>query len=172
MPTRIPSSDVDAQIAAWKAKGLDMRVLGVKRLEKKQKAAKLAERKSIDPLPSSASVELDLWVPILVVSEANQREHWAVKNRRRKAQQAAVLAVLEGFAVPSVKSAFLTFTRVSSGWQSLDSDNLAGAFKGTRDAVCKWLGVDDGDKRLVFDYRQETRAKHGGVRIKIVANVG
>jgi len=37
----------------------------------------------------------------------------------------------------------------------MDSDNLAGAFKGIRDQLARELKVDDGDPQIEFRYKQE-----------------
>ena len=34
--------------------------------------------------------EFSFYVPTKLVSEANMREHWAIKNKRKKSQQRAV----------------------------------------------------------------------------------
>jgi hypothetical protein len=44
----------------------------------------------------------------------------------------------------------------------LDDDNFVGASKWLRDAIAESLGVDDGDKRLRWEYSQvETRGAEG-----------
>lgn len=63
----------------------------------------------------------------------------------------------------------VTLTRISMG--GLDSDNLCGAFKATRDEVAAWIGIDDGHRRIRFEYRQEgCRRKLFGIRIEIEDN--
>jgi len=93
--------------------------------------------------------------PIKVISEANCRDHWAVKSRRRKAQQqemdVMLLNALQGRKVELPCSVRLT--RV--GPKVLDGDNLQSAFKATRDAIARRLGVDDGDSRIRFEYEQQ-----------------
>jgi hypothetical protein len=115
-------------------------------------------------------------LPIRVVSEANQREHWAKKASRAKAQRSIVrLAVgahlrsrsLHGSALAPV---VVSFTRI--GPRKLDMDNLAGSFKHVQDGVCDALGIDDGDEaRIRFRYGQERRHDRDsdkyGVRILI-----
>lgn len=92
--------------------------------------------------------------PIKTVSEANRRDHWAVKSRRRQEQQQTVTGMLmnalQGRKVqlPCV----VKLTRV--GPKVMDDDNLAGSFKGVRDAIARKLGIDDGDPRIKFEYEQ------------------
>lgn len=92
--------------------------------------------------------------PIKTISEANCRDHWRVKSQRRKEQQQTVTGMLinalrgRQVALPCV----VRLTRV--GPKVLDSDNLQSAFKATRDAIARKLGVDDGDERIKFEYDQ------------------
>ena len=92
--------------------------------------------------------------PIKVISEANCRDHWSVKSRRRKAQQQEMdimlLNALQGRKVPLPCTVKLT--RV--GPKRMDDDNLANGFKATRDAIARRLGIDDGDPRITFSYEQ------------------
>lgn len=93
---------------------------------------------------------------IKTVSEANQREHWRTRNARKKAQQEAfswMWHVLKSCGKVDVKfPAVITFTRFSC--KSLDSDNLAGAFKHVRDQLAKELKIDDGSDLIKFKYEQ------------------
>ncbi len=91
--------------------------------------------------------------PIKTVSEANQREHWVIKNARKKSQQLAFVALWRNAKGKVVPPAKITFTRYSCN--VLDSDNLAGAFKHVRDALAKEIGIDDGSPRIQWEYRQE-----------------
>ncbi len=100
--------------------------------------------------------QIDFMVPGLkTVSELNQREHWAVKNRRKKDQQESVaiamLNALRGkrIALPCV----VKLTRI--GPRRLDEgDNLSSAFKGIRDQIARQLGTDDGGDQVEFQYAQ------------------
>ncbi len=89
---------------------------------------------------------------IRTVSEANQREHWATKNRRKKSQQKAFSdtfrAKQPSIPVPTV----FTFTRYSC--MEMDADNLAGSFKHVQDQLAREIGIDDGDHRISFKYEQ------------------
>lgn len=86
-----------------------------------------------------------------VRSEMNgDREHWAAKARRTKAQKTdtAIALSCAGLNVReqlrAAKRLRVRFTRI--GGKTMDSDNLCTAFKYVRDAVAKWLGRDDGPK--------------------------
>ena len=97
---------------------------------------------------------LSLSIPVKLVSEANMREHWAIKNKRKKHQQTVVEYALAGLKrdIP-VFPVHVVITRV--GVRKLDSDNLAGSAKGVRDQIAKVLGCDDGDEsKVTWEYRQ------------------
>lgn len=112
-------------------------------------------------------------VPIRTVSEANSHEHWRYRQKRAKAQHEAVLltwlcnrkAQVALFRWGKmIGPTHVHLTRLAS--RKLDSDNLAGSQKHVRDAVAKFLGVDDGREDLVsWSYGQE-RAKGYSVRIE------
>ena len=93
-----------------------------------------------------------LSIPVKLVSEANMREHWAIKNKRKRTQQAVVAYALLGCKLPPLP-VHVVITRV--GVRKLDSDNLAGSAKGVRDQIAKVLGCDDGDEsKVTWEYRQ------------------
>lgn len=99
-------------------------------------------------------------LPIKTVSEANSREHWRVKNRRKRAQQAEVnvewkRAVKRKVTLPCV----VRLTRVAPNM--LDDDNLRSAFKGIRDEVARLVGVDDGSDQIRFEYEQHKSEGRG-----------
>ncbi len=106
---------------------------------------------------------------LVVVSEANQRCHWAVR-KKRFADQAEMLlyclAVTRMGTQPKPRPP-MTITMTRLGGKGLDSDNLAGAFKAVRDTLCRWLSLDDGDKRLRFLYKQKPGKMEPGIRIDI-----
>ena len=109
-------------------------------------------------------VEVD--IPIATVSEANGREHWAVKAKRVKlhrttAHRVAAMALKGAKPLPCV----VTLTRVSP--RELDGDNLTMALKATRDGVADWLGVDDRDPRIKWEYGQHKAGKYKAVRMVI-----
>ena len=100
-------------------------------------------------------------VPIRTVNELNAHEHWRVRLRRSKAQHAAIALVLSQFngVKASMKPPyFIQLDRVSPG--KLDQfDGLPSAFKFVIDAICKWLGVDDGSDAISgIDFTQRTGA--------------
>lgn len=112
---------------------------------------------------------IEFYAPIRIVSEANLREHWAVKAKRKTAQQCEMIVMLRNALQQKPKVKFpcvVSLTRVGS--RRMDSDNLANGFKATRDAIANVLGIDDGDSRIRFEYHQEANGKREyGVRVRI-----
>lgn len=105
-------------------------------------------------------------VPIRTVAGLNAREHWQQRSRRVRKEREATAWALSRHAKPQVPcSVLLTRVAPSSG---VDDDNLAGAMKGVRDEIAKWLGVDDRDRQRVrYRYAQCRGAKgEWGVRIE------
>lgn len=93
--------------------------------------------------------------PIKICSEANQREYWRVRAKRRKGQRSMTGLLwrsnreLRQVTLPCE----ITFTRF--GVRNLDDDNLASAFKAVRDEIAACLKTDDGRPDIVWRYRQE-----------------
>lgn len=102
---------------------------------------------------------------VAVVSEANRRDHWAVNRKRARLQQEATLLALAGLGkdardtLRGAKRVRVRFVRI--GGKKLDSDNLVGAFKAIRDALAKWLRIDDGSDRLDWDWPVQESGQRG-----------
>jgi hypothetical protein len=117
-------------------------------------------------------------IPIQTVSVLNVREHWAKRSRRTKQHRTTTYAMLLSYGkaadlyrIAAPIRFTITLTRI--GGRTLDDDNLRAALKATRDGVADWLGIDDGDKRLTWQYGQEPKQRKmpPGVRVEIVATV-
>jgi len=98
----------------------------------------------------------------------NSREHHMVRSRRVKREHEVVaLALLAGARKfrnkPPAGEFLVSIMRHSS--RLLDSDNCTGSLKGVRDAVAKFLGVNDGDRRITWRAGQvkTTRIRQGVV---------
>lgn len=106
-------------------------------------------------------------LPIRTVSENNDREHWAVRHRRRKKQR---LAATNGVSpvlgsVPGQGEIKVRLTRISP--RQLDGDNLQGALKAVRDGISDAFCIDDGPRtRLKWFYGQE-HGKNVAVKVEI-----
>lgn len=96
-------------------------------------------------------------VEIRTVSETNQREHHMVRHRRRKAQRRSTfLGLLAAGRKASVDAPgvplMVRLTRIAP--RGLDTDNLGSSLKAIRDGVADWLGRDDGDPTILWEYEQ------------------
>jgi hypothetical protein len=92
-------------------------------------------------------------LPIRTVPGLNAREHWQVRAKRVRKEREATAWMLAREPKPVVPCTVL-LTRVAPS-AGVDDDNLAGALKGVRDEIAKWLGVDDRDRRQVrYRYAQ------------------
>lgn len=132
------------------------------------KAKKRAATVQADPFVGRWSFTVS--VPMVVKSEANLRQHWTAKQRRKNEQWTALLTafVFSPWRLASALQMPLVVTMTHVG-RRMDGDNLQSAFKGTRDWIAKTiLAVDDGDPRVTWQYEQrpgkpgvELRIEHG-----------
>ena len=94
-------------------------------------------------------------MPLKIVSEANCRDHWRVKAKRVKNHRStARLLLRDKFGAPSWAGP-LVIALARIGPRDMDTDNLAGGFKAVRDGIADWLGINDGDKAVTWNYSQE-----------------
>ena len=123
-------------------------------------------------MPSSPLLTYVL--PLRIVSEANLREHFRAKSRRvKRHRRTAWVHTLRAFGDSTAIAAALMFpvvvtmTRVAP--RTLDDDNLASAFKATRDGIADALcDGDDRDPRVTWRVAQERgAAKVYAVRVEI-----
>ncbi len=111
--------------------------------------------------------------PIKLVSEANAREHWAAKLRRKKQQQDRLWLELVALGLsPSERrdrfQAGATITLQRIGGREMDRhDNLPRSFKSLVDCIATWLMIDDGDPRLTWHYGQIPGGRDYSVRVTI-----
>jgi hypothetical protein len=111
-------------------------------------------------------------VTVRTVSELNDHSHWRARQKRAKEQRSLVTLILQAesradtyFGYPPGPFPFhVHMTRLAS--RKLDTDNLAGALKAIRDGVAQYLGVDDGDERLVTWSVGQEQQKGYNVRIE------
>lgn len=105
---------------------------------------------------------LEISAPIKTVSEANRggREGWWVRNKRKKAQQAEIVSVMQNAMIGKQLQFPLVVKITRIAPKKMDSDNLARAFKGIRDAIATKFKVDDGDdEKVKWEYDQEPIGK-------------
>lgn len=93
---------------------------------------------------------IEIVIPGEAPSTPNLREHWAARSKRVKAQRAAVARKVPAWGGGPLL--FIRLTRVAP--RRLDTDNLAGALKGHRDAVASRLRVDDASPLVSWEYEQ------------------
>jgi hypothetical protein len=114
---------------------------------------------------------LELLVPVHTRSEANRSRHeaWFTTKKHVDSQHLLVSSALRSRTLrcPYTPPLLVTLTRISFG--HIDSDNVWGALKHVRDAVAKWLGIDDRRDDLVEYQCKRERGPRGyhGVRIRI-----
>lgn len=117
--------------------------------------------------PPIASIRFT--IPLHTVSEANARSHRMAKAGRVKAQRKTttdVVCALVGPRCPLPTPLVVELVRLAPS-SGLDDDNLTSALKATRDALAKWLGVDDRKRDVVrYEYDQR-REKTYGVEVCI-----
>lgn len=127
--------------------------------------SKLSGKSKID----ENCVVLDL--PIRTKSEANCFEHWTIKHKRHKAQQAIVASVLKPIVKNIKLPCKIILTRLAP--KTLDKhDNLPMSFKYIVDTCCAIItgnyisGRADDDERISINYDQIV-SKEYGINIKI-----
>ena len=105
-----------------------------------------------------------------IVSVANMRLHWAVKAKLTRDQRTRTRMSLAAVAQSSgleMLPATVVLTRVAP--RKLDGDNLQSGFKAVRDGVADWLGVDDGNCLVDWQYAQRSgKAGEYAVEIEVI----
>ena len=87
----------------------------------------------------------------------------AAASRARNQRTGVTTMCLSRFGQAPELPLVITITRI--GPRELDGDNLAASAKHVRDGISDWLGVNDRDKRLKWEYTQEKGGpKEYGVR--------
>lgn len=114
---------------------------------------------------------LTVVVPVRVISEANARGHWRARHRRTRDTRHVVTMCLDAAwgVTPPSPPLVVRLTRIAP--RSLDvGDNLPMSLKAAKDAVAKWLGVDDRRDDLVrYEYSQEKgQPREYAVRIEVM----
>lgn len=112
----------------------------------------IATLRTVEPIPGGGVV---LRIAYHIQAETNRREHWrAAMSRKQKLKDVFRRLYLAGRIHMPALPLSVEFVRIGKRW--LDDDNLPGAFKYQRDALCDVLGVSDGrNSPIKFSYRQE-----------------
>lgn len=115
-------------------------------------------------------MRVEITLPIKLVSEANQREHWAKKAARVKRQRGIVRVALMAATTAAERATLpseVVITRIAP--RRLDDDNAVGACKAVRDSIAAVFGFDDRNQAVRWTVNQERgAAKEYAVRIVIV----
>lgn len=97
-------------------------------------------------------------------------------ERQTPAKQGGEGSVVEGRSKSRVQvrkcDAGLRITLIAVRQKRLDDDNLAGGFKALRDAIADSLGIDDGDPRIEWIYRQQVGPKPHGTIVMVTTKKG
>ena len=115
------------------------------------------ERKN--PMDSARKTAYHISLPVRVYSNANLREHWAVRATRARQQHRVVAVEMQATCPSSVRShqGRLAIHLCRVGKRMMDDDNLAGGFKAIRDKVAAQLGRDDGpNSGITWVYSQRS----------------
>lgn len=118
----------------------------------------------------------EVLIALRTVSALNEREHWAAKAKRVKGERAETDVALRrrmGWRTQAelkrelAAGGRLVVTLGRRGRGLLDTgDNLPAALKGVRDQVAEWLGINDRDPRVRWDYEQ-SRWREWSVLVRI-----
>lgn len=94
--------------------------------------------------------------PIPTISEANTKEHWGIRASRVKTQRnsACYLCRIKFGRINLPENFKLRIYLSRLSLRKLDDDNLTSAFKAVRDGIADYLGIDDGDDRISWNYSQ------------------
>jgi hypothetical protein len=103
----------------------------------------------------------------MLISESNQREHWAKRHRRRKSQRADVRKIAAAWLKRPALPCEIVITRIAPCRLDV-GDNLEASAKAIRDWLADWLAINDRDERIKWTVLQERRAPRVyGLRIEV-----
>ena len=113
---------------------------------------------------------LKLSIPLRTGRGLNDRMHFMVRARKVKAERLAVGFVMNTQHKAPAGPVTVNLGRVSPSAKGLDKDNLQGALKAVRDQVAAWLGRDDADDSITWNYGQRPgKTKEWAVEIEVLA---
>jgi hypothetical protein len=109
-------------------------------------------------------------LPIKTVSESNMRGHWAVKAKRTKEQRTTAQLLTRNSTKKGLPPQPWRITLTRIGRRRLDAGNNPGSMKAVQDGICDALGIDDGDERHDWLYKQRIEKVYA-VEVKIETNL-
>jgi len=111
-------------------------------------------------------MEMSTTIPVITLSEANRREHWVVRYKRAKShREATYWHLYAAFGKRKLPTPLTIHLKRIGPSLIKDGDNLQSGLKAVRDGVADWLGIDDGNPGLRWEYLQEKAKTHGVVVI-------
>lgn len=125
--------------------------------------------------PISRDGQLECWIPGVRLRSLNQSFRGASRGARmgaaagaRKQRENVDMTLRSLFGSGAIEGPLrVTVTRVHPGRGLDPHDNLPGACKHVVDAVARWLGRDDRDPSLRWEYYQRADGRTVGVGIRI-----
>ena len=115
--------------------------------------------------------EMRIHLPIKTIPEANAREHWSSRARRRKKQRAYAMALCKSAfrGNPPILPCAVTLIRIAP--RALDEgDNISASMKAIRDGVADALGTDDGVNGGITWLYAQTRGKPREYAVEVQIN--
>lgn len=124
-----------------------------------------------NPMDTARKIAYTITLPIRITSNANLREHWAVRADRARNQRRAVAIEMHGTCPSTLRrwQGGICVTLCRIGKRLLDDDNLAGGFKAVRDEIAAQLGRDDGPASGITWRYTQIKGSAYGVHITIEA---
>lgn len=111
-------------------------------------------------------------IPIRVNNPLNGAQYnWRAKAAVRKQARKLAQAFCRNSRMPKDLPATIILTRCGPNKRPMDeTDGLRAALKSVVDGIADYLGVDDADGRIEWQYRQR-REKEYGVMVEMLAGV-
>ena len=112
---------------------------------------------------------IDVFVPMITVSEANVSDHWTKKSKRHKLQQWKIFCALYNAKVKMDLP--INILMIRRGKRKMDFDNLVSSLKHSRDEIANYFipglakGRADDSSELNWHYGQLTTKNEVGVWI-------
>lgn len=109
-------------------------------------------------------------IPLRLISEANNTDHWAQKHKRKKQQQQRIKLEWIHLRPDITLPCEIHLTRI--GKKELDYDNLVNSFKAVIDQLASCIipnlkpGQADSSKDIIWHFKQKT-AKSYAIQIDI-----
>lgn len=124
-----------------------------------------SQQSSVQPHPDRLVLDFP-GMRLVTLSNGPQFVRFA-RHRTLKVQKAAVSAALNARSLtcPWLPPLDVTITRCSPG--TFDDDNLTIAAKGVRDAIARWLGINDKLRALVSYRVLQVKTKRGEYSVRV-----